>query len=127
MLESGRVEAVVCVQSQEGDALAPKPVRVAQLGCGAGLAGSRPLTCTLASPPTPCTTHVRTHPPTHPPTDPPHARTQVVARTREEVLAARGVKPSLSPNLNVLATVEALQVKRLLFIGVGCQVRGGGK
>jgi hypothetical protein len=34
----------------------------------------------------------------------------VLARTPEEVLAARGVKPTLSPNLNVLALVE---VRRL--------------
>lgn len=48
----------------------------------------------------------------------------MVARTVEDILAARGVKPTLSPNLNVLATIEALpDVKRLLFIGVGCQVR----
>ena len=47
---------------------------------------------------------------------------QVVARTREDILKAGGVKPTLSPNLNTLATVEALGVKRLLFIGVGCQV-----
>ncbi len=49
----------------------------------------------------------------------------MVARTVEDIIAARGVKPTLSPNLNVLATVEALapEVKRLLFIGVGCQVR----
>jgi 7-hydroxymethyl chlorophyll a reductase len=49
----------------------------------------------------------------------------VVARTKEEVLASRGVKPSLSPNLSVLATVEALgpEIKKLLFIGVGCQVQ----
>ena len=46
---------------------------------------------------------------------------QVVARCKEDILAAKGVKPTLSPNLNVLATVEALDVKRLLFIGVGCQ------
>lgn len=72
MLESGEVEAVVCVQSDPDDPLAPKPV---------------------------------------------------VARTPAEVFAARGVKPSLSSNLSVLATVEALQVKRLLFIGVGCQVQ----
>jgi 7-hydroxymethyl chlorophyll a reductase len=72
MLESGTVDAVVCVQSQDGDRMAPKPV---------------------------------------------------VARTAAEVIAAKGVKPSLSPNLNVLATIEALpDVKRLLFIGVGCQV-----
>lgn len=72
MLESGAVEAVVCVQSDPGDRFAPKPV---------------------------------------------------VARSRQDILAARGVKPTLSPNLSVLATVEALDVKRLLFIGVGCQVQ----
>ena len=44
-----------------------------------------------------------------------------MARCKEDILAARGVKPTLSPNLNTLATVEALDVKRLLFIGVGCQ------
>lgn len=49
----------------------------------------------------------------------------MVARSREDILAARGVKPTLSPNLSVLATVEALDVKRLLFIGVGCQVGSG--
>jgi 7-hydroxymethyl chlorophyll a reductase len=46
----------------------------------------------------------------------------VVARSKADILAAKGVKPTLSPNLDVLATVEALDVKRLLFIGVGCQV-----
>ncbi|KAH9619659.1 hypothetical protein KSS87_003841 [Heliosperma pusillum] len=47
----------------------------------------------------------------------------VLARTPEEVIAARGVKPTLSPNLNTLALVEAAGVKRLLFCGVGCQVQ----
>lgn len=49
----------------------------------------------------------------------------MVATTVEEVIAARGVKPTLSPNLSVLATLEALapDVKRVLFIGVGCQVQ----
>ncbi|KAK1289098.1 hypothetical protein QJS10_CPB18g01834 [Acorus calamus] len=47
----------------------------------------------------------------------------VLARTPDEVLAARGVKPTLSPNLNTLALVEAAGVKRLLFCGVGCQVQ----
>ena len=47
---------------------------------------------------------------------------QVVARCAEDIIKAKGVKPTLSPNLNTLATVEALDVKRLLFIGVGCQV-----
>ena len=71
MLESGRVEAVVCVQSDPDDPLKPRPA---------------------------------------------------IARTRQEVLDARGVKPSLSSNLEVLAEVEAAGFKRLLFIGVGCQV-----
>jgi hypothetical protein len=47
----------------------------------------------------------------------------LVATTVEDILKAKGVKPCLSPNLNVLATIEALQVKKLLFIGVGCQVQ----
>ncbi|KAK2993352.1 hypothetical protein RJ640_007619, partial [Escallonia rubra] len=72
MLKSGMVEAVICVQSDPEDRLAPRPV---------------------------------------------------LARTPEEVLAARGVKPTLSPNLNTLALVEAAGVKRLLFCGVGCQVQ----
>uniref|UniRef100_A0A1D2AAC4 7-hydroxymethyl chlorophyll a reductase, chloroplastic n=1 Tax=Auxenochlorella protothecoides TaxID=3075 RepID=A0A1D2AAC4_AUXPR len=71
-LETGLVEAVVCVQSEPGDHLAPLPV---------------------------------------------------VARSVADIVAARGVKPSLSPNLNTLALVESLGIKRLLFIGVGCQVQ----
>ncbi|WVZ91599.1 hypothetical protein U9M48_037747 [Paspalum notatum var. saurae] len=43
--------------------------------------------------------------------------------TPDEVIAAKGVKPTLSPNLNTLALVEAAGVKRLLFCGVGCQVQ----
>lgn len=74
MLETKAVDAVICVQSDPKDRLAPLPV---------------------------------------------------VARSKEEVLASRGVKPSLSPNLSVLATVEALgpEIRSLLFIGVGCQVQ----
>lgn len=48
---------------------------------------------------------------------------QMVARCKEDIIKAKGVKPTLSPNLNTLATVEALDVKKLLFIGVGCQVK----
>lgn len=72
MLESGKVDAVVCVQSDPSDPLKPKPM---------------------------------------------------VARTVEDIVKAKGVKPTLSPNLEVLATVEALNVKKLLFIGVGCHVQ----
>ena len=48
---------------------------------------------------------------------------QMVARCKEDIVKAKGVKPTLSANLNTLATVEALDVKKLLFIGVGCQVK----
>ncbi|XP_008796418.1 7-hydroxymethyl chlorophyll a reductase, chloroplastic isoform X3 [Phoenix dactylifera] len=72
MLKSKMVEAVVCVQSDPEDRLAPRPV---------------------------------------------------LARTPDEVFAAKGVKPTLSPNLDTLALVEAAGVKRLLFCGVGCQVQ----
>ena len=46
----------------------------------------------------------------------------VIARTPAEVLAARVNKPTLSPNLSVLDAVERSGIRRLLFIGVGCQV-----
>lgn len=52
----------------------------------------------------------------------PLAPVPVVATTEAEVMAARGVKPSLSPSLSVLAHVEAAGHKRMLFVGVGCQV-----
>lgn len=47
----------------------------------------------------------------------------VIARTPEEVLAARVNKPTLSPNLSVLEEVERSGMKRLLVIGVGCQIQ----
>ena len=47
----------------------------------------------------------------------------MIARSVPEILAARGVKPVLSPSLEVLAALEACGSKRVLFIGVGCQVR----
>ncbi len=47
----------------------------------------------------------------------------VIARTPEEVLAARVNKPTLSPNLSVLEQVEKSGMKRLLVIGVGCQIQ----
>lgn len=71
-LESGLVDGVVCVQSDEKDRFAPKPV---------------------------------------------------IAKTAEDIRKAAGVKPTLSPNLEVLAAVEASGLKKLLFIGVGCQVQ----
>lgn len=45
-----------------------------------------------------------------------------LARTPEEVIASRGNKPCISPNLEVLDEVRAAGLKRLAFIGVGCQV-----
>jgi 3,8-divinyl protochlorophyllide a 8-vinyl-reductase (ferredoxin) len=47
----------------------------------------------------------------------------VIATTPEEILAARVNKPTLSPNLNVLELVEQSGMKRLLVIGVGCQIQ----
>jgi 7-hydroxymethyl chlorophyll a reductase len=55
------------------------------------------------------------------PDDPMRPR-PILATTVEEILSSKGVKPSLSPNLEVLAEVEARGLKRLLFIGVGCAV-----
>ncbi|MBW4541021.1 MAG: Coenzyme F420 hydrogenase/dehydrogenase, beta subunit C-terminal domain [Myxacorys chilensis ATA2-1-KO14] len=72
MLESGKVEGVVCVQNTEEDRFQPKPI---------------------------------------------------IARSREEILAARVNKPTLSPNLSVLEQVEQSGMKRLLVIGVGCQIQ----
>ena len=72
MLESGKVEGVVCVQNTKEDRFQPMPV---------------------------------------------------IARTPEEVLAAKVNKPTLSPNLSVLEQIEQSGLKRLLVIGVGCQIQ----
>lgn len=47
----------------------------------------------------------------------------VLARTPAEVLAARVNKPTLSPNLSVLEQIEQSGMKRVLAIGVGCQIQ----
>jgi 3,8-divinyl protochlorophyllide a 8-vinyl-reductase (ferredoxin) len=47
----------------------------------------------------------------------------VIARTPAEILAARVNKPTLSPNLSVLEQIEQSGMKRLLVIGVGCQIQ----
>ncbi|MBF2036935.1 MAG: Coenzyme F420 hydrogenase/dehydrogenase, beta subunit C-terminal domain [Leptolyngbyaceae cyanobacterium T60_A2020_046] len=47
----------------------------------------------------------------------------VIARTPEDILAARVNKPTLSPNLSVLEEIERSGLKRLLVIGVGCQIQ----
>ena len=48
----------------------------------------------------------------------------IIARTKEDVLRGRGVKPSLSPNLNVLDELQDdPSIKNLLFCGVGCAVQ----
>ncbi|WP_415410818.1 Coenzyme F420 hydrogenase/dehydrogenase, beta subunit C-terminal domain [Synechococcus sp. A10-1-5-9] len=71
-LESGLVDAVLCVQQSPDDRFTPMPV---------------------------------------------------LARTPEEVLAARVNKPTLSNNLSVLEQLPGSGIKRLLAIGVGCQVQ----
>ncbi|EED95522.1 hypothetical protein THAPSDRAFT_14482, partial [Thalassiosira pseudonana CCMP1335] len=48
----------------------------------------------------------------------------ILARTVEEVIRGRGVKPALAPSLRVLEELErSTDVKRLLFCGVGCAVQ----
>jgi 3,8-divinyl protochlorophyllide a 8-vinyl-reductase (ferredoxin) len=47
----------------------------------------------------------------------------IIARTPEEIIAARVNKPTLSPNLSVLEEIEKSGMKRLLVIGVGCQIQ----
>lgn len=47
----------------------------------------------------------------------------IIARTREEILAARVNKPTLSPNLSILEQIEESGLKKLLAIGVGCQIQ----
>jgi coenzyme F420 hydrogenase subunit beta len=47
----------------------------------------------------------------------------IIATTREEILAAKVNKPTLSPNLSVLEKIEESGMKRLLVIGVGCQIQ----
>ncbi len=47
----------------------------------------------------------------------------MIATTAEEILAARVNKPTLSPNLSVLEQIEESGMKRLLVIGVGCQIQ----
>jgi coenzyme F420-reducing hydrogenase beta subunit len=46
-----------------------------------------------------------------------------LARTAAEVLNARVNKPTLSPNLEVLEQLPGSGIRRLLAIGVGCQVQ----
>ena len=71
-LETGLVDAVLCVQQSEHDRFTPVPV---------------------------------------------------LARTPEQVLAARVNKPTLSPNLKVLEQLPGSGIRRLLAIGVGCQIQ----
>ncbi|MEB3291720.1 MAG: Coenzyme F420 hydrogenase/dehydrogenase, beta subunit C-terminal domain [Synechococcales bacterium] len=47
----------------------------------------------------------------------------IIATTPEEILAAKVNKPTLSPNLNILEQIEQSGIKRLLAIGVGCQIQ----
>jgi coenzyme F420 hydrogenase subunit beta len=47
----------------------------------------------------------------------------IIATTTEEILGAKVNKPTLSPNLSVLEQIEVSGLKRLLVIGVGCQIQ----
>ncbi len=46
----------------------------------------------------------------------------ILARTPEEVRASAGNKPCIAPSLEILDEVRASGLKRLAFIGMGCQV-----
>jgi coenzyme F420-reducing hydrogenase beta subunit len=46
----------------------------------------------------------------------------VLARTPEEVRASAGNKPCISPSLEILDQVRASGLKRIAFIGMGCQI-----
>jgi 3,8-divinyl protochlorophyllide a 8-vinyl-reductase (ferredoxin) len=47
----------------------------------------------------------------------------IIARTRAEILAAKVNKPTLSPNLSILEQIAEAGLKKLLVIGVGCQIQ----
>ncbi|TVQ46860.1 MAG: hypothetical protein EA365_04200 [Gloeocapsa sp. DLM2.Bin57] len=47
----------------------------------------------------------------------------ILATTPAEILAARVNKPTLSPNLSILEQIEQSGMKRILAIGVGCQIQ----
>jgi coenzyme F420-reducing hydrogenase beta subunit len=48
----------------------------------------------------------------------------ILARTAEDVLRGRGVKPALAPSLRVLDDIQKdPSVRRILFCGVGCAVQ----
>ena len=47
----------------------------------------------------------------------------VLARTPEQVMAARVNKPTLSPNLEVFEQLPGSGIRRLMAIGVGCQIQ----
>ncbi len=48
----------------------------------------------------------------------------IVAKTREDVLRGRGVKPALAPSLRVLDEIQHDEsIRKLLFCGVGCAVQ----
>ena len=49
----------------------------------------------------------------------------ILAKTVEDVLKGRGVKPALAPSLRVLDKIKAdSTIRKLLFCGVGCAVQG---
>lgn len=49
----------------------------------------------------------------------------IIAKTTEDVLRGRGVKPALAPSLRVLDEINRdTTIRKLLFCGVGCAVQG---
>ena len=73
MLETNKVDAVVCIAAEHGRWATPEPI---------------------------------------------------VAKSRDQILRGRGVKPSLAPSLKVLDEIKQdKSIRRLLFCGVGCAVQ----
>lgn len=49
----------------------------------------------------------------------------IIAKTKDDVLKGRGVKPALAPSLRVLDEIKSdSTIRKLLFCGVGCAVQG---
>lgn len=94
MLESGMVDAVVCIASKDGDDddddSNNKNNNPEKKEGGGGWSNPEP----------------------------------ILARTISDVLRGRGVKPALAPSLRILDELKnSPEIKRLLFCGVGCAVQ----
>lgn len=99
MLESGMVDAVVCIASKSENEKAKANENDGLEGKGKGKENESNYSWSEPEP--------------------------ILARTVEQVLRGRGVKPALAPSLKVLDEIKNDEtVQKLLFCGVGCAVQG---